>query len=70
VDLELVGKRAIVTGGSRGIGLAIAKALSAEGAHVALVARDADALAAAKAAVEEAGGLSSSTSPSSPSRST
>jgi NAD(P)-dependent dehydrogenase (short-subunit alcohol dehydrogenase family) len=57
VDLELVGKRAIVTGGSRGIGLAIAKALSAEGAHVALVARDAEALAAAKAAVEEAGGL-------------
>jgi NAD(P)-dependent dehydrogenase (short-subunit alcohol dehydrogenase family) len=57
VDLELVGKRAIVTGGSRGIGLAIAKALSAEGAHVALVARDPGALAAAKAAVEEAGGL-------------
>ena len=44
VDLELVGKRAIVTGGSRGIGLAVAKALSAEGAHVALVARDAAAL--------------------------
>ena len=58
VDLELVGKRAIVTGGSRGIGLAIAKALSAEGAHVALVARDAQALAAARDAVEEAGGLS------------
>jgi NAD(P)-dependent dehydrogenase (short-subunit alcohol dehydrogenase family) len=57
VDLELVGKRAIVTGGSRGIGLAIAKALSAEGAHVALVAREPGALAAAKAAVEEAGGL-------------
>ncbi len=57
MDLELVGKRAIVTGGSRGIGLAIAKALSAEGAHVALVARDAEALAAARTAVEEAGGL-------------
>jgi NAD(P)-dependent dehydrogenase (short-subunit alcohol dehydrogenase family) len=57
VDLELVGKRAIVTGGSRGIGLAVAKALSAEGAHVALVARDAAALAAAKAAVEAAGGV-------------
>jgi NAD(P)-dependent dehydrogenase (short-subunit alcohol dehydrogenase family) len=57
VDLELVGKRAIVTGGSRGIGLAIAKELSAEGAHVALVARDAAALAAAKDAVEQAGGL-------------
>jgi len=57
VDLELVGKRAIVTGGSRGIGLAAAKALAAEGAHVALVARDATALKAARAAVEEAGGL-------------
>ena len=57
MDLELVGKRAVVTGGSRGIGLAVAKALSAEGAHVALVARDADALAAARAAVEEAGAL-------------
>jgi NAD(P)-dependent dehydrogenase (short-subunit alcohol dehydrogenase family) len=57
VDLELVGKRAIVTGGSRGIGLAIAKALSAEGAHVALVARDDAALQTARAAVEEAGGL-------------
>ncbi len=57
MDLELVGKRAIVTGGSRGIGLAVAKALSAEGAHVALVARDPAALQAAKAAVEEAGGL-------------
>jgi NAD(P)-dependent dehydrogenase (short-subunit alcohol dehydrogenase family) len=57
VDLELVGKRAIVTGGSRGIGLAVAKALSAEGAHVALVARDAGALEKARAAVLEAGGL-------------
>ena len=47
----------MVTGGSRGIGLAVAKALSAEGAHVALVARDGDALAAARAAVEAAGGL-------------
>ena len=52
-----MGKRAIVTGGSRGIGLAVAKSLSAEGAHVALVARDEAALAAAKTAVEEAGGL-------------
>lgn len=56
MDLELMGKRAVVTGGSRGIGLAAAKALSAEGAHVALVARDAAALVGAKAAVLEAGG--------------
>ena len=57
MDLELVGKRAIVTGGSRGIGLAIAKALAAEGAHVALVARDSAALSTAQAAVEEAGAV-------------
>ena len=57
VDLELVGKRAVVTGGSRGIGLAVAKALSAEGAHVALVARDAAKLEEARKAVVAAGGL-------------
>lgn len=47
MDLQLKGKRAIVTGGSRGIGLAVAAALAAEGADVAVVARDRDALTAA-----------------------
>lgn len=47
VDLGLTGKRAIITGGSKGIGLAVAAALNAEGAHVALVARGEDALAQA-----------------------
>jgi NAD(P)-dependent dehydrogenase (short-subunit alcohol dehydrogenase family) len=53
MDLQLRGKRAIVTGGSRGIGLAIAEALATEGVDVAIVARDADALqqAAGKLAV-------------------
>ncbi len=41
------GKTAIVTGGSRGIGFGIARALVAEGANVCLTARDADQLAAA-----------------------
>jgi NAD(P)-dependent dehydrogenase (short-subunit alcohol dehydrogenase family) len=52
MDLELTGKRAIVTGGSRGIGLAVARALAAEGSHVALVARDAAVLAAARKTVD------------------
>jgi NAD(P)-dependent dehydrogenase (short-subunit alcohol dehydrogenase family) len=47
VDLQLTGKRAIVTGGSRGIGFAAAAALAVEGADVALVARTEDALEAA-----------------------
>src|SRR5260370_1439613 len=44
MDLELKGKTAIVTGGSRGIGKAIARSLAGEGVDVAIVARSADAL--------------------------
>ena len=49
MDLELTGKRAIVTGGSRGIGKAIALALAQEGVDVALLARQPEALHAAAA---------------------
>lgn len=49
MDLGLSGARAIITGGSRGIGLAIAKQLVAEGASVAICARGADGVAAAVA---------------------
>src|ERR1700759_4806550 len=40
MDLGLQGKHAIVTGGSRGIGKAIARELAREGADVAIVARN------------------------------
>ena len=46
MDLELDGKAAIVTGGSRGIGKAIARELAKEGVDVAIVARGKEALEA------------------------
>jgi NAD(P)-dependent dehydrogenase (short-subunit alcohol dehydrogenase family) len=46
VDLELAGKRAVVTGGSRGIGKAVARQLLAEGATVVIAALTADRLRA------------------------
>lgn len=50
------GKVALVTGASRGIGAATARAFGAAGASVVLVARSADALASVAADVERAGG--------------
>ncbi|MCL4232383.1 MAG: SDR family oxidoreductase [Dehalococcoidia bacterium] len=48
MDLGLAAKRAIVTGGSRGIGLATATRLAAEGARVAIIARRPQVLAEAR----------------------
>jgi 3-oxoacyl-[acyl-carrier protein] reductase len=49
MDLDLDGRVALVTGSSRGIGLAIARALAAEGCRTALNARGREALTAAAA---------------------
>jgi len=46
---ELAGKTVVVTGGSRGLGAGVARALAESGARVVLVGRDADALTAAAA---------------------
>jgi 3-oxoacyl-[acyl-carrier protein] reductase len=51
VDLELTGKVAVVTGSSRGLGLASARALAAEGCRVTLCARGAEALEQAAASL-------------------
>jgi 3-oxoacyl-[acyl-carrier protein] reductase len=51
MDLNISGRRALVLGGNRGMGLAIAKALAAEGVHVAIAGRDEAALASAAAEI-------------------
>jgi len=53
LELGLAGRRAIVTGASRGIGAATARALAAEGVRVGMIGRDRAAL---DAAAEAAGG--------------
>ena len=55
--MKLAGRVAVVTGGASGIGLAAARLFAAEGAHVALVDRDTDALARAVADVAGATAL-------------
>jgi 3-oxoacyl-[acyl-carrier protein] reductase len=59
MDLQLRDKVAIVTGSSKGLGLASAKALIAEGANVTICARGADALATAAAELRALAGRDS-----------
>ena len=54
MDLALKDKKVLITGGSKGIGLACAKAFVAEGARVALVSRSEDNLKKAKASLRDA----------------
>lgn len=53
MDLELNGKVAVITGGSVGIGLAIARGLAAEGVQLALCARNGERLAAEAGAIRD-----------------
>jgi NAD(P)-dependent dehydrogenase (short-subunit alcohol dehydrogenase family) len=53
---ELSGKIALITGGSRGLGRAMALSLSAAGATIALAARDEEKLRSVKSEIEAAGG--------------
>ncbi len=55
MDLGLAGRTALITGGSKGIGLACARRFAAEGCNVVLAARNPEPLAAAKAALAPLG---------------
>jgi NAD(P)-dependent dehydrogenase (short-subunit alcohol dehydrogenase family) len=55
MNLDLKGKSVLVTGGNRGIGLAIALAFAEEGANVAICGRDEEALSASEAKIAAKG---------------
>jgi NAD(P)-dependent dehydrogenase (short-subunit alcohol dehydrogenase family) len=56
MNIDLTGRTAVITGGSRGLGEAMAKALAEAGAKIALVARDANRLEKVRDAIAERGG--------------
>lgn len=54
MDIRIDGRAALITGGSKGLGFAMAKAFAEAGGKVAIVARDRDGLARAEAALRKA----------------
>src|SRR5215472_15142186 len=56
MTIDLNGRTAVITGGSRGLGEAMAKALAGAGAQIALVARDVNRLEQVRDAIAQAGG--------------
>ena len=56
MDLELAGKTVLITGGTDGLGLALATQLASEGAAVAVCGRDEERLAVAQGALQAVGG--------------
>lgn len=60
---DLDGRTALITGGSRGIGVHVARALAAEGAAVGLVARSVDDLRAAATSLRDEHGVPTATAP-------
>jgi 3-oxoacyl-[acyl-carrier protein] reductase len=61
MDLNLSGRTALITGSSKGIGLAVAQWFAREGVHVCLVARSAEALEKEAAAIRQAAGVTART---------
>ena len=57
MKIDLSGRTAVITGGSRGLGKAMALALSGAGARVALVARDVEKLKAVRDEITQQGGI-------------
>jgi len=57
MDLGIAGKRALIIGGTSGLGLASAEALAAEGVDLALSARNPDTLAEVTARLAGAHGI-------------
>ena len=56
MTIDLTGRTAVITGGSRGLGEAMAKALAEAGASIALVARDTERLEKVRNAIAQRGG--------------